>query len=595
MDKLSSCQILTRIFIYSQNPQVHLVNRNFYEISTLNSFRTNFLIHKLGKENVFKISNYGEEFDLYPNLFKKQELVFSLLKKGAIPDSETIHDLFQIALDRGWIEVIEYLLNLFYETTEQGSLNINYENCNNIPKPKQKDMKRLHPRISLNAYLKFFIQYAISGGNVEIVEMLLNAHKIFSKKDIDFPNHKFVNHPKILLIDLDSKELCDLLEKGGIGLLELFLVNELNTYSVDNSIFSEFCKRGNMKFVKFLDKNGADIDENNGAPLKFAIENNHLDVVKYLIGRGADTTICRDLDSFLNSQNIHPTFANTINNEKQTTEDAKVYTLQEASSNGYLDIVKYLVKSGVNIHENNEIALKEASENGYLDVVKYLVEKGADIHADQDWALGMASKSGYLDIVEYLVEKGAKVQARENFALGIACWNKRLDIAKYLIENGADIIAETHWKQIFKDKNTHLDVVNYLLERGLYFSKPYSILGVVSSKGNLEFVKYLVENGADIRTNNDVAFRSASLNGHLDVVKYLVDNGADIHANNDSALRLAAKYGYLDVVKYLVQSGADIHANGDIDLREASVNRRSEVVKYLIENGADIHAEVIAL
>ena len=42
-----------------------------------------------------------------------------------------------------------------------------------------------------------------------------------------------------------------------------------------------------------------------------------------------------------------------------------------ASEDGHLDIVKYLVEHGANIHFNN--ALSWALEYGHLDVVKYLV------------------------------------------------------------------------------------------------------------------------------------------------------------------------------------------------------------------------------
>jgi len=67
-----------------------------------------------------------------------------------------------------------------------------------------------------------------------------------------------------------------------------------------------------------------------------------------------------------------------------------------------------------------------------------------------------------------------------------------------------------------------------------------------AKNGHLEFVKYLVENGAKI---GDHAVGYASLYGHLDVVKYLIEKGATI---GDSAVFNAAENGHLDVVKYLV-------------------------------------------
>jgi len=42
-----------------------------------------------------------------------------------------------------------------------------------------------------------------------------------------------------------------------------------------------------------------------------------------------------------------------------------------------IEIVKYLVEKGANIHAYNEDAIIWAARNGHLEIVKYLVEKGA--------------------------------------------------------------------------------------------------------------------------------------------------------------------------------------------------------------------------
>ena len=47
-------------------------------------------------------------------------------------------------------------------------------------------------------------------------------------------------------------------------------------------------------------------------------------------------------------------------------------------------------------------AIGWASEYGRLDIVKYLVEQGADIHADDDYALRYAVTYDHLEIVDYL-------------------------------------------------------------------------------------------------------------------------------------------------------------------------------------------------
>ena len=52
-----------------------------------------------------------------------------------------------------------------------------------------------------------------------------------------------------------------------------------------------------------------------------------------------------------------------------------------------------------------------ASSNGHLEVVKYLLDKGADINAkdnDCKTALMLASYNGYLEVAEFLKANGAK-------------------------------------------------------------------------------------------------------------------------------------------------------------------------------------------
>lgn len=44
-----------------------------------------------------------------------------------------------------------------------------------------------------------------------------------------------------------------------------------------------------------------------------------------------------------------------------------------------------------------------------LEVVKYLVDKGVNIHADDDWALRTASLNRYYDMIKFLITQGANI------------------------------------------------------------------------------------------------------------------------------------------------------------------------------------------
>ena len=115
----------------------------------------------------------------------------------------------------------------------------------------------------------------------------------------------------------------------------------------------------------------------------------------------------------------------------------------------------------------------------------------------------------------------------------------------------------------------------------------------------LDELKNLLSQGADIRDDDDAALRWAAFHGHLEIVKFLVTQGANIHANEDRALRWSASYGHLEIVKFLIEQGANIHADDDGALGRAAIQGHLEIVKILlvpevgfmaIAHGANIHA-----
>ena len=82
--------------------------------------------------------------------------------------------------------------------------------------------------------------------------------------------------------------------------------------------------------------------------------------------------------------------------------------------------------------EYNHLALQHASQKGHLEVVKFLVEKGTNIHDENDFNVRWASRNGHLDVVKYLVEKGANIHAKNNEALRLASYNGRSDVVNFL-------------------------------------------------------------------------------------------------------------------------------------------------------------------
>jgi hypothetical protein len=124
---------------------------------------------------------------------------------------------------------------------------------------------------------------------------------------------------------------------------------------------------------------------------------------------------------------------------------------------------------------------------------------------------------------------------------------------------------------------------------------PNDILVSMINCNSLKYVKYAVENGADVNSNKIVSATPLLLAAHrnsLDIVKYLIENGADINFksafNNYTAIMYATESENLNMIEYLVEKGARINLNGLTPLMIAARKGKLQIVTYLVEHGANL-------
>lgn len=91
-----------------------------------------------------------------------------------------------------------------------------------------------------------------------------------------------------------------------------------------------------------------------------------------------------------------------------TLGDHPNYIFMKAVEKGELTLVIYALQKGANFELKGGDALFYAAKNGHLDVVKYLVERGINLHGYTSLLVGPSSR-GHSDIVKYLIDKGAPV------------------------------------------------------------------------------------------------------------------------------------------------------------------------------------------
>ena len=263
--------------------------------------------------------------------------------------------------------------------------------------------------------------------------------------------------------------------------------------------------------------------------------------------------------------------------------------------------------------------LLEVVKSGNLvDIQKYITA-GADINFKDSYgqtAIILASHGGSIEIVKYLLEKGADINAKNDEGLtalisALSCQN--YELAQLLVESGAEI-PYIEDSTIAGDDNDNDDNDNDEYEDDEYeddddeYDDEITIFDAAAN-GDLDLVKYFVENGTDINSqyvsidiNNDTTpnLIDTSFNGDdLVTTEYYIENTStnldteidteieteiDTGSEGATSLMFASANGYFDIVIYLVESGADINIKnneGNTALIIAQDYGHDKIVAYL--------------
>jgi ankyrin repeat protein len=192
-------------------------------------------------------------------------------------------------------------------------------------------------------------------------------------------------------------------------------------------------------------------------------------------------------------------------------------------------------------------------------------------------SLNEAIQKGDLDDIKSIVsEDRAKINERDdsgNTILHNAVREGNIEIVKYLLSQDADVNIKNSGGE------TALQIAIY--------------------SNNEELIKYLVSNGADVNFKgvyDESPLHDAIMKGNIEIVKYLVSRGANFNTKNnvqESPLYAAVKNNRLDIVKYLISQGAEVNTKdyvGGTLLHEAASQGNLELSRYLISQGANTNA-----
>ncbi|MCF7853007.1 MAG: ankyrin repeat domain-containing protein [Simkaniaceae bacterium] len=277
-----------------------------------------------------------------------------------------------------------------------------------------------------------------------------------------------------------------------------------------------------------------------------------------------------------------------------------IITLENAASNGQLEVIQHLLSNRKIRPDDLRLALAPAASTGQLEVLHYLLDGDRAIHSDYlgDAIIG-AAENGQLDAIRFILFTGRTINDhRLGRALCGAVDNDKLEAFDVFLSLG-DRISPYYLGSALKvaAKKGNQEIVEKLLASGRI--KPDD-LGVAvkfaTQKNKLEIVNILLSHECPIRPDDlGSALLHAVRTGKDDIISVLLSSGRPFsdHLLGHTIIE-AAKNGKLDVINYAFSNGFPNGLNVALAITEAVEHKQWDAISCLLSDGRDImHTSLI--
>jgi ankyrin repeat protein len=362
--------------------------------------------------------------------------------------------------------------------------------------------------------------------------------------------------------------------------------------------------------LQLLIDSGADVNavsKCENTPLRGSVKCGQIEKVKFLLERGADATLVREM-GYTPLIKSPPPSSELIDLLVRAGTDPSMRSTYGESiltiASQYLDwkTVRHLKELGVDLSPLWWNGLMKAVVLGNLDDIKLNLEPGAinetDHRSRTAWLLavstgdvkkaamlilhdavltdrghvgetalhyGVQSKS--LEMVKLLLQIGADPNAISDFgrtALMSAVEGDWVDGARELLKNGASVDLEDRTGQKAINFATSAEMVNLLIAAGAdinYKSGLDFLLASAAEAGNQGFLKELLDRGAqpNLEHAGQTALTTAVQNDNLECMQILIAAGADVDIEDFDGRGLLFYVHSLEATKILLKNWLDLN------------------------------------
>ncbi|KAJ8521330.1 hypothetical protein ON010_g17836 [Phytophthora cinnamomi] len=337
---------------------------------------------------------------------------------------------------------------------------------------------------------------------------------------------------------------------GDMDVVRFLVESGADVNAVDNKGWSPLVfavGSGKLDVAGFLIEAGADssvVEKKKAELLSDAVQNGKLDTIRYLMESG----------------------------DANATDEQGKTLLMIAAQCSQMDVVRFLVDRGADLNAVDNLNNSTPLLRDELPMIWLLIEAGADVNAADNWGLSSlfyGAVNSNLDVIQLLVESGADINAvdsRKHPPLMIAarrCW---LDGVQFLVNCGADVNAvgdDGLTPLMLAADQGKFDVFQYLVQHGADVravdKDESTMLMHAAMGGSLNAVELAFKNRTDVKTadkNGWTPLMYAVKSGKLDAVRFLLEKGADVNTVNKdgkTAAYIASGRGYTDIQSLLMQ------------------------------------------
>jgi len=289
-------------------------------------------------------------------------------------------------------------------------------------------------------------------------------------------------------------------------------------------------------------------------------------------------------------------------------------------SNATIDDISKWLQYDIDVNYVNDFtALTSAAIKGNLNVLEFLITNGANVESTTIFGktpLIVAAIYGHVDIIETLLKQKAEVNKKDLHGFSAIHYAAlkigNVEITKLFIESGEILDIDTPTNQGFSALHLtsvygDLESMKILIKNGANVNKLNEIIAygaplhLVAHFGHLNLFKYLIsETKVDINlpTSTGATPLMFAISGQkFDLVEALLKEKAEVNAQmNDGCSALHLATANIKIVEILIEHGADINMRSDIHktpMIQAAGLGHLDVVQYLIEKKADINVSTI--